>query len=227
MYKVNNRTKEIAKEVNAKLSKLLKKDVTNGFIVGGDSADFLFYIHENKYDYKQIFVKQLNEVSKNTIHDEVEFYAACVTEKIENRNYDNHVSTVEERFIIDKLEENNCKNLYVMGNELYENGNLDAIYIPDIDVLNYDKNENSIYIETNDDGRFYIDLNGETITWINEDETEEEDKGAYWNWNELNGKQRECIFQDKDFKDNSFCSAQGTIFVNKKFLDRTGALIFF
>lgn len=54
----------------------------------------------------------------------------------------------------------------------------------------------------------------------NESESDEDDRGAYLNWYDIPDEMKEYIFMDKSFKDNSFCSAQGTIFVNKKLIKK-------
>lgn len=45
-------------------------------------------------------------------------------------------------------------------------------------------------------------------------------KGEYTNWNFIDGKVREYVFVDDDFAKQSFCSSNGTIFVNRDLVDK-------
>lgn len=164
-YKISEETKKITDRVNIKLSNLLQhKKVTNSYLfydenMSDDKPDFVFCIWDNKYNYKEVCIKQFNiPFGLN----KVDFYVSLIIEALESEDYNIHISTLEERFIIDKLEENKCKILYISGNVLINEGDDENIYIPDIKNLHYDDETNRIYIRA-DYESYVIDLSHETI----------------------------------------------------------------
>lgn len=160
-------------EVTEKLEDLLDKKIECKYLFDADisnKVDFTFYIYD-KEGYKEVYVEQIENLPTNKNYYIENYYVSVVLEALNNGTYDEVETTTEERFISDKLKENECENIYIIDNRLYQEGNEDSIYIPSIYAICYNADEGVFLIGTDADENIYqVDLVKETINLISDEE---------------------------------------------------------
>lgn len=173
-YEITKQEKRISEEVTKRLKQDLHLNVTTGFVYGNENegTEFLFYVWNNKYDYTEIQLASIQNLTKEIKNledkDLLNIYtvAALQSLKDKGKNTEEHKSTAEERYVVDILEENNVKDLYVLDGCLYSKEFTEGIDLDDISSLNYSTTDKILHLMDYGLEEFSIDINKEEITWI-------------------------------------------------------------
>lgn len=158
---------KVGKELQKRLESYYNTKVEVSYVNLGYSTDrreFIvnIYMQNNKYDYKQ-FGMTFN------VDATIEDYMIFIQFQLINNKFDEHIATVEEKYIIDLLREYECKNIYMSDSILYCEGEEYAC-MDCIDDLHYKKSDCILEIIEDSDEKFIVDFANDTITYVEEDD---------------------------------------------------------
>ncbi|AKA70161.1 hypothetical protein [Clostridium scatologenes] len=170
---VKQSQRETGNKIKEELSKYLQGmkvnvSYTNLNFKYGKGYTFYIYHNKNNYDYKKININYVEEIE---IMDYVLFILECLNKN--GKNIVEHISTAEEKYIIEILENTGVHNIYVFDGYLCDTKSDNQIDLSCIDSLNYDRVESKIEIVV-DDEEFLVDLVQEEIIWTNEPDYDRE-----------------------------------------------------
>lgn len=121
-------------------------------------------IFENKYDFRELIYKYVEtcpvrEYIKEILHD-----------LKDEKCYKRKIASLEERFIVDLIESNNCINFFVFDNQLFSVKSEEGIGLNYIEELHYNKTDKMMTVIVFGKEKYEIDFINETIEFIDESE---------------------------------------------------------